>query len=225
MLSSILFNANFVPVLTGNFFQFSFIFRLLSFMFLLFYVFFSSLSLQIDYEHEPRKPTAHISTMSNSKVCNSSKGRRLSDNLCAKIAHNWQFILMVGILMHAIDVCNGHGRLIEPPSRSSAFRYGFQTPPNYNDHELYCGGFARQQKNGGKCGECGDAWGKLNWIRFWMGVFWFWTAIKTLNVITDVPEPRPNEYGGKYGQGVIVRKYNPGSDMTLRVELTASHMG
>lgn len=58
-----------------------------------------------------------------------------------------------------------------------------------------------------------------------MGVFWFWTAIKTLNVITDVPEPRPNEYGGKYGQGVIVRKYNPGSDMTLRVELTASHMG
>lgn len=121
-----------------------------------------SLSLQIDYEHEPRKPTAHISTMSNSKVCNSSKGRRLSDNLCAKIAHNWQFILMVGILMHAIDVCNGHGRLIEPPSRSSAFRYGFQTPPNYNDHELYCGGFARQQKNGGKCGECGDAWGKLN---------------------------------------------------------------
>lgn len=53
MLSSILFNANFVPVLTGNFFQFSFIFRLLSFMFLLFYVFFSSLSLQIDYEHEP----------------------------------------------------------------------------------------------------------------------------------------------------------------------------
>lgn len=67
-----------------------------------------------------------------SKACCSSKGSGLSDNLCAKIAHNWQFILMIGILMHAIDVCNGHGRLIEPPSRSSAFRYGFQTPPNYN---------------------------------------------------------------------------------------------
>lgn len=60
--------------------------------------------------------------------------------------------------MQTINICNGHGRLIEPPSRSSAFRYGFQTPPNYNDHELYCGGFARQQRNGGKCGECGDAW-------------------------------------------------------------------
>lgn len=39
------------------------------------------------------------------------------------------------------------------------YRYGFSTPPNYNDHELYCGGFTRQwQKNGGKCGICGDAW-------------------------------------------------------------------
>lgn len=41
----------------------------------------------------------------------------------------------------------------------------------------------------------------------------------------DMPKPRPNEHGGKYGQGVIVRKYNPGSDITIRVELTASHMG
>lgn len=79
-------------------------------------------------------------------------------NIITKIMQNWQFVLIV-FLAHAIIVCNGHGRLIEPPSRSSAFRYGFATPPNYNDHELYCGGFTRQQKNGGKCGECGDAWG------------------------------------------------------------------
>ncbi|XP_070073557.1 uncharacterized protein [Drosophila takahashii] len=95
---------------------------------------------------------------------------------------------------------NGHGRLIEPPSRASAWRFGFQTPPDYNDHELYCGGFTRQWKiNGGKCGECGDAW--------------------------DVPEPRPHEYGGQWGEGLIVRSYAPGSKMTIRVELTASHMG
>ncbi len=38
-------------------------------------------------------------------------------------------------------------------------RYGFNTPPNYNDHELYCGGYSRQWgTNGGKCGICGDAW-------------------------------------------------------------------
>lgn len=135
----------------------------------------------------------------NSRIKGNSQFSRLSNDLCTKIVHNWQIVLIIGIFMHAIDVCNAHGRLIEPPSRSSAFRYGFQTPPNYNDHELYCGGFARQQKNGGKCGECGDAW--------------------------DLPEPRANEYGGKYGLGVIVRKYSPGSTMTIRVELTASHMG
>ena len=89
--------------------------------------------------------------------------------------------------------------MIEPPSRSSAWRYGFQTPPNYNDHELYCGGFQRQQMNGGKCGVCGDPY--------------------------NAPEPRDNEYGGKYGLGVIVRKYNPGSEILIRIELTASHMG
>jgi hypothetical protein len=54
---------------------------------------------------------------------------------------------------------NGHGRLIEPPSRASMWRYGFDAPANYNDHELYCGGFSRQwQTNGGKCGICGDPW-------------------------------------------------------------------
>lgn len=110
------------------------------------------------------------------------------------------FIITVSILLGTVThVCHAHGRLIEPPSRSSAWRYGFQTPPNYNDHELYCGGFQRQQRNGGKCGECGDAW--------------------------DSPQPRPNEYGGRYGQGVVVRKYSPGTEIPIRVELTASHMG
>uniref|UniRef100_A0A336M0I6 CSON009299 protein n=1 Tax=Culicoides sonorensis TaxID=179676 RepID=A0A336M0I6_CULSO len=99
-----------------------------------------------------------------------------------------------------ISDVKGHGRLIEPPSRASAWRYGFDTPPNYNDHELYCGGYTTQwAKNEGKCGECGDAY--------------------------NLQKPRPHEYGGKYGQGVIVRSYNPGSEMTIRVELTASHMG
>lgn len=115
------------------------------------------------------------------------------------LAQNVQFMAVVLILVYTVDVCNAHGRLIDPPGRSTAWRYGFQTPPNYNDHELYCGGFARQQKNGEKCGECGDAF--------------------------DLPEPRPNEYGGKYGLGVIVKKYGAASVVTIRIELTASHLG
>lgn len=53
--------------------------------------------------------------------------------------------------------------------------------------------------NNGQCGVCGDPF--------------------------NAPLPRDNEYGGKYGLGVIVRKYNPGSEINLRIELTASHMG
>lgn len=79
-------------------------------------------------------------------------------------------------------------------------RYGFSTPANYNDNELFCGGATRQHEtNGGKCGECGDAY--------------------------DMPIPRPHEYGGAFGQGITVRKYNPGSFITIRVELTQSHKG
>ncbi|XP_044261454.1 uncharacterized protein LOC123009310 [Tribolium madens] len=95
---------------------------------------------------------------------------------------------------------SGHGRLIDPPSRASAWRYGFDTPHNYNDHELFCGGFTRQWvKNEGKCGVCGDAW--------------------------DTKVPRAHEFGGTYGQGIIVRKYTAGGIINIRVELTANHFG
>lgn len=94
----------------------------------------------------------------------------------------------------------GHGRLVEPPSRASAWRFGFDTPHNYNDHELYCGGFSRQwNKNSGKCGVCGDAW--------------------------DSPAPRAHEMGGRFGKGVIVRRYAPHDPISIKVELTANHNG
>nr|QSC42437.1 lytic polysaccharide monooxygenase B [Coptotermes gestroi] len=107
------------------------------------------------------------------------------------------FALITPWLLYNVEA---HGRLIEPPSRATMWRYGFSTPPNYNDHELYCGGFTRQwQRNGGKCGICGDAW--------------------------DMPVPRPHEAGGKYAQGIIVRRYKKDSAITIRVELTANHRG
>lgn len=36
----------------------------------------------------------------------------------------------------------GHGRLLDPVGRSSAWRLGFNTPHNFNDNALYCGGFS-----------------------------------------------------------------------------------
>jgi hypothetical protein len=35
----------------------------------------------------------------------------------------------------------GHGRLISPPGRSSMWRYGYNTPANYDDNQMFCGGF------------------------------------------------------------------------------------
>lgn len=112
----------------------------------------------------------------------------------------WAGVSVLVMLALAGVGVKGHGRLIEPPGRSTAWRYGFNTPHNYNDHEIYCGGFATQwQRNGGKCGPCGDPW--------------------------HMPQPRDNEGGGKYGRGVIVKKYKHSSRIQLGVELTANHMG
>lgn len=53
------------------------------------------------------------------------------------------------------------------------------------------------QRNGGKCGVCGDPW----------------------------DGPWENEPGGKYALGIIVRKYGVGDVITVKVQLTASHKG
>lgn len=38
---------------------------------------------------------------------------------------------------------DGHGYMLDPPSRSSLWRVGFgDAPKNYNDNELFCGGRA-----------------------------------------------------------------------------------
>ncbi|XP_013416594.1 uncharacterized protein LOC106178101 [Lingula anatina] len=105
--------------------------------------------------------------------------------------------------LNALPSVFGHGRLIEPPSRSSLWR--FQefvdlVTPNYNDNELFCGGVFRQyQRNGGKCGVCGDPW--------------------------DEPSPRANENGGIYDFGITSRYYKKGQVFTTEVDLTANHKG
>lgn len=45
-------------------------------------------------------------------------------------------------LLSTIVLIHGHGRLMHPPGRGSAWRFGFKTPTNYNDEGLYCGGYS-----------------------------------------------------------------------------------
>ncbi|XP_001602613.1 uncharacterized protein LOC100118714 [Nasonia vitripennis] len=94
----------------------------------------------------------------------------------------------------------GHGRLMDPPARNSMWRFGFPNPVNYNDNELFCGGYAVQWvQNEGKCGTCGDA--------------------------HHLSEPRPHEAGGEYAKGTIVRHYQVGQEIDVEVELTSNHQG
>lgn len=97
-----------------------------------------------------------------------------------------------------LGVVTGHGRLVEPPSRSSMWRYGYRNPPNYNDNQLYCGGVQIQYEvNKGRCGVCGDPF----------------------------QGPLDNEPGGKYANGIIVHSTTIGAIMPVMVEITASHKG
>jgi len=110
-------------------------------------------------------------------------------------------ILSLALLVVAV---HGHGRLTDPPGRSTIWREpAFEhlgLPLNYNDNELFCGGYAVQyNQNGGRCGLCGDSYSD--------------------------PIPRNNENGGMYGRGVISRTYHAGSVIESTVQITSNHWG
>ncbi|XP_069160267.1 uncharacterized protein [Procambarus clarkii] len=109
--------------------------------------------------------------------------------------------LVVGaMVLWAPGRVEGHGRLLDPASRSSAWREGFPTPINYNDNHLDCGGFTVQyEENDGQCGVCGDNWAD--------------------------PQPRDNEAGGTYGTGLIVANYTMGQEMRIKLDLTSNNLG
>lgn len=50
-----------------------------------------------------------------------------------------------------ISQISGHGYMSDPPGRSAAWRYGFDTAPNFNDNQVTCGRVEVE-----KCGVCGD---------------------------------------------------------------------
>lgn len=109
----------------------------------------------------------------------------------------WRTLLLVSVV---VCTCHGHGRLIVPPSRASAWRMGWPTPIDYNDNQGFCGGFSHQYEiNGGKCGVCGDAW---------------------------EDNPRPHEApDGLYATGTITQQYAQGQVITLTADITSNHRG
>ena len=51
-------------------------------------------------------------------------------------------LVCVCLCVLMIPGTDGHARLVEPPMRSSMWRFGFNVSINYNDNELFCGGLA-----------------------------------------------------------------------------------
>jgi len=108
------------------------------------------------------------------------------------------------ILAVAVVAVCGHGRLLDPPGRSTIWKdpdfSRLNLPANYNDNELFCGGYQVQYNaNGGRCGICGDNYAD--------------------------PIPRANENHGTYGRGIISRNYNVGSVIASTIEITSNHLG
>merc|ERR1719483_244395 len=94
----------------------------------------------------------------------------------------------------------GHGMLTDPPARNAMWRYGYSNPVNYNDNELYCGGFSVQwDQNKGQCGVCGDNF--------------------------DDKQPREHESGGKYGNGITTKRYTMGQTIDIEIDIAANHWG
>ncbi|XP_029710470.1 uncharacterized protein LOC115255700 [Aedes albopictus] len=112
----------------------------------------------------------------------------------------FQQLLILWQLLCCCIVVLGHGRLMEPPARNAMWRFGFPNSVNYNDNELFCGGYAIQwELNQGQCGVCGDAY--------------------------HLRSPRPHEAGGEFGKGIVTRRYFAGQEIDVEIELTANHMG
>jgi len=104
------------------------------------------------------------------------------------------------MLVNVFDGISGHGMIMDPVNRASRWRIDNSTPRDYNDMEGFCGGYPVQwEKNGGKCGLCGDSF--------------------------DIPTPRYHELGGMFGQGVIVSTYKQGSTISVTAKITANHRG
>ncbi|KZS12834.1 Uncharacterized protein APZ42_022080 [Daphnia magna] len=113
---------------------------------------------------------------------------------------SYSLIKIFTILTAMVSLANGHGRLRDPPSRSSAWRDGFKVPPDYNDTEGFCGGYERQWLvNKGKCGVCGDPFDEI---------------IK--------PHEAP---GGAFATGTITRTYTEGQVIPVKIDITALHKG
>ncbi|XP_033735107.1 uncharacterized protein LOC117323780 [Pecten maximus] len=106
----------------------------------------------------------------------------------------------VVLLLDIIGYFQSDGRaiMVEPPHRSSLWRFRYPTHVNTEDDLLNCGGFDVQWfQNGGRCGVCGD----------------------------PASGPQEHDDNGHYASGITVRSYNQGGSVNVTVEVLSNLLG
>ena len=63
---------------------------------------------------------------------------------CGSFKIESRTFLKLAALIILVNKSFQHGYLEEPPARNCAWRFGFNTPKNFDDNGLNCGGFANQ---------------------------------------------------------------------------------
>ena len=58
-----------------------------------------------------------------------------------------EFTILLNICLVLVHYASGHARLLQPPSRSSMWRFGFANPADYNDNQGFCGGIKVSSKS------------------------------------------------------------------------------
>ena len=104
-----------------------------------------------------------------------------------------KFALFTLLIAFKYQEIEAHGRLLDPPSRSSCWReFPKKCVVEYTDNQQYCGGANVQwEQNKGKCGICGDDW----------------------------EGPKLYERGGDRYPDFVVRTYESGQVIEVKVEV------
>lgn len=118
---------------------------------------------------------------------------------------------------------------MDPPARNSMWRFGYPNPVNYNDNELFCGGYAgplfRINHINRRCiksiRSLREMYMKIQ-ISLLIILLLFLLLCRLVQWVQNkgqcgvcgdayhLKEPRPHEAGGEYAKGTIVRHYTVG---------------
>ena len=82
--------------------------------------------------------------MAFAKVASSIKGFALlfilHSTTNSKTFNKMALAIVLSLSLVLVHYASGHARLLQPPSRSSMWRLGFDNPADYSDNQGFCGG-------------------------------------------------------------------------------------